>query len=102
MVHAGIYSSTIHYLNAVEATGSDDSQIVRTQMINTPINDMFATNGRIRQDGRMVYDMYLAQVKTPEESQGEWDLYKIVRTIPAEEAFRPLSNSVCPLVTDNR
>ena len=50
----------------------------------------------------MVYDMYLAQVKTPEESQGEWDLYKIVRTIPAEEAFRPLSNSVCPLVTDNR
>lgn len=102
MVHAGIYSSTIHYLNAVEATGSDDSQIVRTQMINTPINDMFATNGRIRQDGRMVHDMYLAQVKTPEESQGEWDLYKIVRTIPAEEAFRPLSNSVCPLVTDNR
>jgi len=102
MIHAGIYSSTIQYLNAVQATGSDDSQIVRTQMINTPINDMFATNGRIRQDGRMVHDMYLAQVKTPDESQDEWDLYKIVRTIPAEEAFRPLSNSACPLVTDNR
>lgn len=102
MIHAGIYSSTIQYLNAVKATGSDDSQIVRTQMINTPINDMFATNGRIRQDGRMVHDMYLAEVKTPEESRGEWDLYKIVRTIPAEEAFRPLSKSVCSLITENR
>jgi len=101
MVHAGIYSSTMQYLKAVEATGSDDSQTVRKQMMDTPINDMFATNGRIRADGRMVHDMYLAQVKTPEESTGEWDLYKIVRTIPAEEAFRPLSESKCPLVTGN-
>lgn len=99
MVHAGIYSSTIQYLNAVKATGSDESQAVRKQMIATPINDMFATNGRIREDGRMVHDMYLAQVKTPAESTNEWDLYNIVRTIPAEEAFRPLSESQCPLVT---
>lgn len=99
MVHAGIYSSTIQYLKAIEATGSDEAQTVRKQMMDTPINDMFATNGRIREDGRMVHDMYLAQVKTPEESKGEWDLYKIVRTIPAEEAFRPLSESKCPLVT---
>ena len=99
MVHAGIYSSTIQYLNAVKATESDDAQIVRKQMIDTPINDMFATNGRIREDGRMVHDMYLAQVKTPAESKNEWDLYKIIRTIPADEAFRPLSESQCPLVT---
>jgi branched-chain amino acid transport system substrate-binding protein len=99
MVHAGIYSSTTQYLNAIKATGSDEAQAVRKQMMATPINDMFATNGRIREDGRMVHDMYLAQVKTPAESTNEWDLYNIVRTIPAEEAFRPLSESVCPLVT---
>jgi len=99
MVHAGIYSSTIQYLNAVKATDSDEAQTVRKQMMDTPINDMFATNGRIREDGRMVHDMYLAQVKTPAESKNEWDLYNIVRTIPAEEAFRPLSESQCPLVT---
>ncbi|MAA64913.1 MAG: ABC transporter permease [Alteromonadaceae bacterium] len=101
MVHAGIYSSTIQYLKAIEATDSDEAQTVRKQMMDTPINDMFATNGRIREDGRMVHDMYLAQVKTPAESKDEWDLYKIVRTIPAEEAFRPLSESKCPLVTGN-
>jgi branched-chain amino acid transport system substrate-binding protein len=99
MIHAGIYSSTTQYLNAIEATASDEAQAVRKQMMNTPINDMFATNGRIREDGRMVHDMYLAQVKTPAESTNEWDLYDIVRTIPAEEAFRPLSESQCPLIT---
>ncbi|WP_166260462.1 ABC transporter substrate-binding protein [Marinobacter salicampi] len=99
MVHAGIYSSTMQYLNAVKATGSDDAQTVRKQMMETPINDMFATNGKIREDGRMVHDMYLAEVKTPEESENEWDLYKIVRTIPGDEAYRPLSESKCPLVT---
>ncbi|MFL1467328.1 ABC transporter substrate-binding protein [Marinobacter sp. HN1S83] len=101
MVHAGIYSSTIQYLNAVKATGSDDAQTVRKQMMDTPINDMFATNGRIREDGRMVHDMYLAEVKTPEESENEWDLYKIVRTIPGDEAYRPLSESQCSLVSKN-
>ena len=99
MVHAGIYSSATQYLNAIKATGSDEAQAVRRQMMDTPINDMFATNGRIREDGRMVHDMYLAQVKTPAESTNEWDLYDIVRTIPAEEAFRPLSESQCPLIT---
>jgi branched-chain amino acid transport system substrate-binding protein len=99
MVHAGIYSSTMQYLNAVKATGSDESQVVRKQMMDTPINDMFAKNGRIRKDGRMVHDMYLAEVKTPAESESEWDLYKILRTIPGDEAYRPLSESKCPLVT---
>lgn len=100
MVHAGIYSSTLHYLNAVAAAGTDDAQAVRQQMIDTPINDMFATNGRIRADGRMVHDMYLAEVKTPAESKNEWDLYKILRTIPADEAYRPLSESKCKLITN--
>ncbi|MBE01569.1 ABC transporter substrate-binding protein [Marinobacter lutaoensis] len=99
MVHAGIYSSTLQYLKAVEATGSDDAQTVRKHMMETPINDMFAKNGRIRADGRMVHDMYLAEVKTPAESKSEWDLYKILRTIPADEAYRPLSESKCPLVS---
>ncbi len=99
MIHAGVYSSTMQYLKAVEATDSDDAQTVRKQMMDTPINDMFTKNGVIREDGRMVHDMYLAEVKTPAESKGEWDLYKILRTIPADEAYRPLSESKCPLVT---
>ncbi|NBA93532.1 ABC transporter substrate-binding protein [Pseudomonas sp. R5(2019)] len=98
MVQAGMYSSTYQYLKAVEATGSDDPQTVREYMMKTPINDMFTKNGRVRVDGRMVHDMYLAQVKTPEESRGEWDLFKILSTIPADEAFLPLSQSKCKLV----
>ena len=99
MVPAGIYSATMNYLSAVKASGSDDAQAVRAQMVATPVNDMFTKNGTIRADGRMVHDMYLVQVKTPAESKGEWDLYKIVRTIPGEEAYRPLAESKCKLVT---
>ncbi|HZJ91572.1 MAG TPA: ABC transporter substrate-binding protein [Thiopseudomonas sp.] len=98
MTHAGVYSSTMHYLNAVQATDSDDTQVVRAKMIETPINDMFAKNGKLREDGRMVHDMYLAQVKTPAESKSEWDLYKILRTIPADQAYRPLAESQCKLI----
>ena len=99
MVPAGIYSATTNYLNAIKATGSDEAQAVRAQMMATPVNDMFAKNGKVRADGRMVHDMYLAQVKTPAESKGEWDLYKIVRTIPGAEAYRPESESKCKLLT---
>lgn len=98
MVHAGTYSSTMHYLSAVKAAGTDDAKTVMAQMKKTPINDFFATNGRIRDDGRMIHDMYLAEVKKPSESNGEWDLFKILRTIPADQAFRPLSESKCHLV----
>ncbi len=98
MAQAGVYSSTMHYLNAVKETDSDDSQVVRAKMIETPINDMFAKNGKIREDGRMVHDMYLAQVKTPAESTSEWDLYKILRTIPGDQAYRPLAESQCKLI----
>jgi branched-chain amino acid transport system substrate-binding protein len=95
MVPAGIYSATMHYLNAVKATGSDDAQVVRAQMAKTPVNDMFAKNGVVREDGRMVHDMYLVQVKTPAESKGEWDLYKVLSTIPGDQAFRPMAESQC-------
>lgn len=98
MVHAGIYSSTMHYLNTVEELGSDDPVEVRAAMAKKPVNDFFSRNGYIREDGRMVHDMYLARVKSPEESTGEWDLYEILTTIPADEAFRPLSESQCKLI----
>jgi len=98
MVQAGAYSATLHYLNAVQAVGSDDADAVSAKMKETPINDFYAKNGKIRADGRMVYDMYLAQAKTPSESKGDWDLLKILDTIPGDEAYRPLSKSECPLV----
>ncbi len=95
---AGNYSSTMHYLKAVQAAGTLDAATVMAKMRETPVNDFFATNGKIRIDGRMVHDMYLAQVKKPGESKGAWDLYTILETIPGDGAFRPLAESACPLV----
>lgn len=97
-VHAGLYSSTLHYLQAIDAIGNDEAQAVRQQMAATPIDDMFASGGYIREDGRMVHDMYLVEVKSPEEAVDEDDLFRLVRTIPADEAFRPLDQSDCHLV----
>ncbi|MCX7250529.1 MAG: ABC transporter substrate-binding protein [Burkholderiales bacterium] len=98
MVQAGQYSSTMHYLKAVKATGTDDTAKVMAQMKKTPVNDFFAKNGKIREDGRMVHDMYLLQVKKPAESKTPWDYYHVKATIPAAEAFQPLSASRCPLI----
>ncbi|HPE05991.1 MAG TPA: ABC transporter substrate-binding protein [Thauera sp.] len=98
MVQAGQYSSVLRYLRAVQATGSDEAGKVMAQMKATPMKDFFGKNGRIREDGRMVHDMYLAQVKSPAESKYPWDYYHIRQTIPAEEAFQPLAQSRCPLV----
>ena len=98
MVNAGDYSGTLHYLRAVEAAGTTDAKTVLAKMREMPINDMFAANGKIREDGMMVHDMYLVQVKTPEESQYDWDYLKVLETIPADEAFLPLDQSKCPLV----
>ncbi|MYZ52149.1 ABC transporter substrate-binding protein [Malikia spinosa] len=98
MVQAGQYSSTMHYLKAVKATGTDDTAKVMAQMKKTPINDFFAKNGKIRDDGRMVHDMYLLQVKKPAESKTPWDYYHVKATIPAAEAFQPLSASRCALI----
>ena len=98
MVQAGVYSSLMHYFKAVQAAGTDDATAVIAKMRATPVNDFFAKNGVLREDGRMVHDMYLAQVKKPAESKRAWDYYKILTTIPGEKAFRPLAQSECPLI----
>ena len=98
MVQAGTYSAVLHYLKAVQAAASDEGKTVIAKMRELPIKDFFARNGRLREDGRMVHDMYLLQVKKPSESKGPWDYYHIKAVIPAEEAYRPLAESDCPLV----
>ncbi|MBB3266066.1 branched-chain amino acid transport system substrate-binding protein [Azospirillum sp. OGB3] len=98
MVQAGVYSAVRHYLKAVEAVGSDDPDKVAAKMRETPVADMFTKNGKIAANGRMFHDMYLAQVKTPGESKAPWDYYKIVKTIPAEQAFLDPAKSGCTLV----
>ena len=98
MVQAGQYSSIYHYLKAVKAAGTDDTTKVMAMMRKTPINDFFAKGGQIRDDGRMVHDMYLVQVKKPADSKYPWDYYTIKATIPAAEAFQSLAQSRCPLI----
>ncbi|WP_434034144.1 ABC transporter substrate-binding protein [Cupriavidus sp. a3] len=98
MSQAGAYSSVMHYLKAVQAAGTDETAAVMKKMKSLPINDFFARNGRIREDGRMIHDMYLFEVKTPAESRYPWDYYKVVATVPGEQAFMPASKSQCPLL----
>jgi branched-chain amino acid transport system substrate-binding protein len=98
MVHAGVYSSVHHYLKAIEAAKTDEGIKVADKMRELPINDFFAKNGKLRPDGRMVHDMYLVQVKSPADSKGPWDYYKVLRSIPGDDAFQPLADSTCPLV----
>jgi len=98
MSQAGVYSSTLHYLKAVQAAGTDATAPVMAKMKAMPVNDFFAKNGRIREDGRMVHDMYLFEVKKPGESRYPWDYYKLVATVPGEQAFQPLAKSACALV----
>jgi branched-chain amino acid transport system substrate-binding protein len=99
MVQAGVYSSVTHYLNAIKAAGTDDADAVIAKMKATPVNDFFSKNTRIGPDGLHRHAMYLAQVKTPKESKGSWDYYKIVKTIPPEQAFPSVEAQKCPLVT---
>jgi branched-chain amino acid transport system substrate-binding protein len=97
VLQAGNYSATMTYLNAVKAAGTDDADKVMAKLKATKINDMFTTNGVIRPDGRMVHDMYLAQVKAPRESKYPWDYYKIVQTIPGDKAYNTKAESKCTL-----
>jgi branched-chain amino acid transport system substrate-binding protein len=98
MVQAGVYSGTAHYLKAVAAAGATDGDAVQAKMREAPINDFMSNNARIRRDGRVLRDFYLFEVKKPSESKGPWDYYKLVRTIPAEDAVRPEAEGNCPLV----
>jgi branched-chain amino acid transport system substrate-binding protein len=96
-VQAGDYSAALQFLNAVKATGTDDADKVLAHMRKTKINDIFAKGGFIREDGRMVHDMYLMQVKTPAESVEPWDYYKVVETFKGETAWTTKAESKCPL-----
>ncbi len=98
MIQAGMYSVVTHYLKAIKAAGTDEAGAVMAKMKAIPVNDMFAKKGKLREDGRMVHDMYLVQVKKPEESKQPWDYLKLLKVIPGDQAFLPLSKSVCPLV----
>ena len=98
MFQASVYSAVTHYLKAIQATGTDEARAVMTQMKATPIEDFMTHGARIREDGRVMRPMFLLQVKTPAESKGEWDLARVIGTVPAEKAFRPLAESKCPLV----
>ena len=100
MVQAGVYSGVLHYLKAVEALKSaKDGKTVVAKMKEIPTDDPLFGKGEVRADGRKTHDMYLFEVKKPEESKGPWDYYKLLTTIPADKAFRPLNEGGCPLVT---
>ena len=98
MLNAATYSAVTNYLSAAQELGTDDADAVLAYLHEQEINDLFAKNGRIRPDGQMVHDVYLYEVKSPKESDGEWDYYKLRETVPAEKAYQPLSESRCPLV----
>jgi branched-chain amino acid transport system substrate-binding protein len=98
-VQAGVYSAVSHYLKAIDKAGTDEARKVVDTMKTMPVNDMYAKNGKIRVDGRMVHDMLLVQVKKPSESKYPWDYYNVLRVIPGDEAYRPLDKGNCPLVT---
>jgi branched-chain amino acid transport system substrate-binding protein len=97
MLQAGVYSATMHYLKAVQAAGTDRTEAVMSKMRGSPV-DFFGQSGTLREDGRMVHDMYLFEVKQPGESSAPWDYYKLRATIPGEQAFQPLATSLCRLV----
>ena len=97
MAQASVYSAVRHYLAAIVAAGTDEAKAVMAKMREIPVNDFYVRNGHLREDGRLVHDMYFAQVKTPSESKKPWDYYKILGVIPGDQAFRPLAEAGCPL-----
>ncbi len=95
---AAVYSAIRHYLRAIEAAGTDEAKSVMAKMRDIPVDDFYAKGARLREDGRLLHDMYFVQVKTPAESSGPWDYYKIIATIPGDQAFRPAGEDGCPLI----
>ncbi len=98
MLQASAYSQATHYLKAVQAAGSKDADRVMAKMREMPVNDFYVRNGIVRKDGLMLHDMYLAQVKAPADSTSPWDQYRLLATVPGQEAYRPLQGSACRLV----
>jgi branched-chain amino acid transport system substrate-binding protein len=97
MAQAGVYSAIHHYLKAIDAAGTDEAKAVMVKMREIPVNDFYAKNAHLREDGRLVHDMYFAEVKKPSESKEPWDDYNILGTIPGATAFRSLADGGCPL-----
>ncbi|MEY9180229.1 branched-chain amino acid transport system substrate-binding protein [Bradyrhizobium sp. USDA 326] len=97
MIHAGTYSATLSYLKAVKAAGTKDSDAVAKKLKELPVNDDFAQGGKVLENGRMVHDMYLFEVKKPSESKKPWDYYKLLATVPGDKAFFTAKESGCPL-----
>ena len=98
-MQAGVYSAVLHYLKAVDKVGgAEDGKAVVAAMKAMPTDDPLFGKGTIRADGRKIHPMYLFQVKSPQESKGDWDYFKLLATIPPEQAFRPMSEGNCPLV----
>jgi len=95
MVQAGVYGAIMHYLAAIKATGTTDGPAVAKEMKATPVNDFMTKNGKIREDGTLVRDMYLFEVKNPSESRGPWDYYKQIAVLPGEDAFKLLGPNEC-------
>jgi branched-chain amino acid transport system substrate-binding protein len=98
MAQASAYSAVRHYLAAIAAAGTDEAKAVMAKMREMPVNDFYAHDGHLREDGRLVHDMYFEQVKTPAESKGPWDYDNVLATIPGDQAFRPMAEAGCPLV----
>ena len=98
MAQAGVYSAVRHYLIAIAAAGTDEAKAVMAKMRAIPVNDFYVKNGQLREDGRLVHDMYFSQVKKPSESTKPWDYYNMLGVIPGDQAFRPLAEGGCPLV----
>ena len=97
MIQAGVYSAVLHYLKAVKAAGTDEGVAVGAKMRELRVNDAYTKNVEVRVDGRVMRDMHVFEVKKPDESKGPWDYYKLIATVPGEQAFRPLSEGECPL-----
>ncbi len=98
MANAGVYGAVLHYLKGIEAAKTDEAKAVVSKMKALPINDFFTKNGSVREDGRVMRNLYLFQVKKPGESKYKYDYYNLLDTIPPEKAFRPLSEGNCPLI----
>ena len=100
MANAGTYGAVLHYLKAIKEAGTDEAKAVVRKMKEIPINDFFTKDGRVREDGRVIRNMYLFQVKSPEESKYAYDYYKLLKTVPGDEAFRPMAQGGCPMVAE--
>ena len=100
MANAGTYGAVLHYLKAIKEAETDEAKAVVRKMKEIPINDFFTKDGRVREDGRVIRNMYLFQVKSPKESKYAYDYYKLLKTVPGDQAFRPMAQGGCPMVAE--